>query len=253
MKKRNLVFALLLVFSIGVLQAQLDTIMVNGVSFCMVEVDGGSFMMGCASKRSKNCSRDEKPLHSVMLNDYYIGETEVTQELWETVMGYNPSHFVGKDRPVEQVSWEDAQDFIAKLNKLTGKIFRLPTEAEWEFAAKGGTKTQGYKYSGSNKIKKVACFVKTSNRESASVKSRKPNELGIYDMSGNVKEWCSDWKAPYSSSEEKNPTGAEVGTLRILRGGGWINDDKDCRVINRDGGKPEFSYRSCGFRLAMSR
>ncbi|MBQ0015371.1 MAG: formylglycine-generating enzyme family protein, partial [Bacteroidales bacterium] len=150
----------------------------------MVEVSGGTFKMGATSEQGSDAWNDEKPVHNVTLSSYYIGLTEVTQELWQAVMGSNPSYFKGLYRPVENVSWDDCQTFISRLNSLTGKNFRLPTEAEWEFAARGGTKSRGYKYSGSNTLDDVAWHVGNSGDKTHDVGTKAPNELGIYDMSG---------------------------------------------------------------------
>ena len=190
-------------------------ITVNGVAFNMVKVSGGTFQMGATSEQGSYVDSDEQPVHQVTLSDYYIGETEVTQELWQAVMGSNPSKFTGSGLlPVEKVSWDDCQTFITKLN-----VFRLPTEAEWEFAARGGNSSQGYKYSGSNNIDDVAWYTNNSNSKTHEVGTKAPNELGIYDMSGNVWEWCQDWDGSYSSSAQTNPTGPTSGAERVYRGG----------------------------------
>lgn len=215
------------------------TITVNGVSFTMIDVAGGTFQMG---------SYDEWPVHSVILSDYYIGETEVTQELWEAVMGTNPSRFKGSNNPVEAVSWYDCQEFIKTLNRLTGKEFRLPTEAEWEYAARGGNKSQGYEYSGSNTLGDVAGW------DLYPVGSNSPNELGIYDMTGNVWEWCSDWYGGYSSSSQTNPTGPTSGSDRVIRGGEWSSltyRAQYCRVADRYYDSPGVHRYGRGFRLAL--
>ena len=190
------------------------TFNVNGVSFTMIAVEGGTFKMGAQSSDSGGDNYDsdaysnESPVHDVTLSSYYIGETEVTQELWEAVMGSNPSYYSGyPQRPVEYVSLNDCQEFITKLNQLTGKNFRLPTEAEWEYAARGGNKSKGYKYSGSNTIDNVAWYTSNSGSETHDVKTKQANELGIYDMSGNVYEWCQDWYDSYSSGSQTDPTG----------------------------------------------
>ena len=223
------------------------------VSFKMVLVEGGTFMMGATSEQGHDAWSSEKPKHSVTLtNDYYIGETEVTQALWKAVMGRNPSHFKGPDRPVEQVSWDDCQAFIRKLNSLTGKNFRLPTEAEWEFAARGGTKSQGFKYSGSNSLGTVACYADNNTRETSLVKTKSPNELGIYDMSGNVWEWCEDWFGSYSYSSQTNPTGASSSSARVHRGGAWDSIAKGCRVSTRPYNTPTYKSSDIGLRLALS-
>ena len=236
-----------------------EQLTVNGVSFTMIAVGGGTFKMGAQSTDSSGDNYDsdayssESPVHSVTLSSYYIGETEVTQELWEAVMGSNPSYFRGSQRPVEKVSWNDCQEFIKKLNKLTGKNFRLPTEAEWEYAARGGNKSQGYKYSGSNTIDNVAWYTSNSGSKTHDVKTKQANELGIYDMSGNVYEWCQDWYDSnyYSSSPETNPTGPTSGSYRVLRGGGWGYSARGCRVSNRGFSSPAYRYYDRGFRLAL--
>ena len=210
-----------------------QVITVGNVSFTMVQVEGGTFMMGATSEQGSDANDNEKPAHQVTLSPYYIGETEVTQALWEAVMGSNPSYSKGSNKPVEQVSWDDCQKFIQKLNQKTGRKFRLPTEAEWEFAARGGNKSQGYKYSGSNNLKDVAWFDDNSSKETHDVKTKQANELGIYDMSGNVWEWCQDWFGDYSTSNQTNPTGPLSGSNRVNRGGSWINYARHCRVTDR--------------------
>ena len=220
---------------------------VNGVSFKMIAVKGGTFQMG-----SDDWYEWEKPVQQVTLSDYFIGETEVTQELWSAVMGSNPSGFTGNmQRPVEQVSWNDCQAFISKLNELTGEAFRLPTEAQWEYAARGGNQAQGRLYSGSDAIDDVAWYKSNSSSTTNPVKTKAPNELGIYDMSGNVYEWCSDWKGSYSSAAQTDPTGPATGSARVIRGGGWGNIAKGCRVASRCcGGTPSYSFSDLGLRLA---
>ena len=217
------------------------TYTVKGVSFTMIPVEGGTFQMG---------DSDEKPVHRVTLSDYYIGQTEVTQELWKAVMGRNPSDFKGAKNPVNNVSWNDCQKFIKKLNKLTKQNFRLPTEAEWEFAARGGNKSRGYKYSGSDNLGSVAWYKDNSSSAVNPVGSKSPNELGLYDMSGNVWEWCADWYGSYSSSSQINPMGYSSGSGRVIRGGSWSGGATICRVANRGGNTPADSYGNLGLRLA---
>ena len=230
-----------------------QTFTVKGVSFTMIAVEGGTFKMGATSEQGGDADNDEKPVHNVTLSDYYIGETEVTQELWQAVMGKNPSNFKGNKKPVEQVSWNDCQEFIKKLNQLTGKNFRLPTEAEWEYAARGGNKSQGYKYSGSNTIDNVAWYTSNSGSQTHDVKTKQANELGIYDMSGNVYEWCQDRYDSnyYSSSPETNPTGPTSGSYRVLRGGRWNFNARFCRVSDRSYFNPDYRNFNSGFRLAL--
>ena len=167
-------------------------------------------------------------------------------------MGENPSKHKGDNLPVEQVSWNDCQEFIKKLNALTGKNFRLPTEAEWEYAARGGNKSRGYKYSGSNNIDDVAWYYGNSGAETHPVKSKQPNELGIYDMSGNVDEWCQDWYGDYSSATQTNPKGATTGSRRVNRGGSWGDNARYCRSSNRRGYDPGDRIHVIGFRLVLS-
>ena len=225
-----------------------ETITVNGVPFDMIMVEGGTFTMGATSEQGNDAYDDENPAHKVTLSDYYIGETEVTQALWQAVMGSNPSYFKGNSNPVELVSWNDCQEFIRKLNSLTGRTFRLPTEAEWEFAARGGNESKGYKYSGSNSIDNVAWY--TSSKTHA-VKTKSPNELGIYDMSGNVYEWCQDWYGSYSSNAQTNPKGPSNGSDRVLRGGSWDYNARHCRVSDRNHCSPRYSCSNYGLRLVL--
>ena len=229
-----------------------ETITLNGyVVFKMIKIEGGTFQMGATSEQGSDAGSDESPVHSVTLSDYYIGETEVTQELWEAVMGSNPSTFSGNQKPVETVSWNDCQKFITNLNNLTGMNFRLPTEAEWEYAARGGNGSQGYKYSGSNTISDVAWYSGNSGSETHNVKTKSPNELGIYDMSGNVFEWCEDWYGNYSSGSQTNPTGPSSGSIRVLRGGSWYYGERGWRVSDRSGHNPDIGYNFLGLRLCL--
>lgn len=219
----------------------------------MIYVQGGTFTMGCTSEQGGDCDGDEKPIHSVMLSDFLIGETEVTQALWKAVMGSNPSYFKGDNLPVERVSWNDCQEFIRKLNQLTGRMLRLPTEAEWEYAARGGKHSCGYKYAGSNSVGEVGLYDSNSDNKTHPVKTKKANELGLYDMSGNVWEWCSDWYGNYSSSAQSDPKGPFSGSSRVLRGGGWGSGAGYCRVSNRYGIDPDYRGSDFGFRLTLVR
>ena len=225
----------------------------------VVYVQGGTFTMGCTFEQGSDCYSDETPSHRVTVSSFYIGKYEVTQKLWEAVMGNNPSGFKGGNLPVENVSWDNCQEFILKLNSKTGKTFRLPTEAEWEYAARGGNKSNGYKYSGSNTLRDVAWFGQcngntydngNSGEKTHSVGSKSPNELGIYDMSGNVWEWCSDWYGSYSSGSQTNPTGPSSGSYRVLRGGSWNYRAWRCRVSNRFDYYPDY-HDGFGFRLIL--
>ena len=244
---------MLLLAAPGLAAAQPITITVNGVSFKMVKVQGGTFTMGATPEQGSDAEDDwEKPAHRVTLSSYYIGETEVTQALWKAVMGSNPSEFAGSTKkPVEQVSWNDCQTFIQKLNQLTGRKFRLPTEAEWEFAARGGNSSRGYKYSGSNTLGDVAWYDVNSGKTTHDVKTKAPNELGIYDMSGNVCEWCQDWYGDYSSSAQTNPKGPTSGSRRVLRGGSWNGNAWGCRTAFRLNSTTSLMDRCLGFRLAL--
>ena len=235
------------------------TFNVDGVSFKMIAVEGGTFKMGCNDFR---VNVNEKTIHNVTLSSYYIGETQVAQALWKAVMGNNPSYFKGDNLPVENVSWDDCQKFISKLNSMTGLNFRLPTEAQWEYAARGGRKSKGYKYSGSNNIDEVAWYEINSHTRTGwfgskkdqqphPVATKQPNELGLYDMGGNVWEWCSDWYGNYSSSSQTNPTGPNSGSNRVCRGGGWFSNVWCCRSSNRGFNTPADSFSDLGLRLLL--
>ena len=224
----------------------------NGITIDMVKVEAGTFIMGATSEMENPYSW-EKPVHQVTLtNDYYIGKYEVTQALWQSVMGSNPSEFKGDNLPVEQVSWNDGQEFISKLNRMTGRKFRLPTEAEWEYAARGGKKSRGYQYSGSSNISDVAWYDGNSGSKTHPVGTKQANELGIYDMTGNVWEWCQDRYGSYVSSSQKNPTGTVRGSNRVYRGGGWDIFAWSCRLSCRNYGPPYFRYDYLGLRLVLS-
>ena len=217
----------------------------------MVKVKGGSFQMGGTSEQGSDAMDREKPIHTVTLSDYYICKYEVSQQEWEVVMGNNPSHFQGKDLPVEQVSWEDCQAFIQRLNTLTGLDFKLPTEAQWEYAARGGSKGQGNKYSGSNTLSEVGWYKGNSGGKTCPVGQKQANELGLYDMSGNVWEWCSDRYGDYNSRSETNPIGPVSGSLRVARGGGWADVAGICRVSFRDVNAPGYRGSNLGLRLVL--
>ena len=225
----------------------------NGINIEMVKVEAGSFKMGATPEMEHPYGNYEKPVHRVTLtNNYYIGKYEVTQALWKTVMGNKSSRFKGDNLPVEKVSWNDCQKFISKLNKLTGKSFRLPSEAEWEYAARGGNKSRGYQYSGSNTIGDVAWYYGNSSSMTHAVGTKQPNELGIYDMTGNVWEWCQDWYDIYSSSPQTNPTGAVSGSCRVNRGGSWNCLARSCRASCRYRCTPDFRNGDLGLRLVLS-
>ena len=231
--------------------APCETITVNGVKFNMMCVEGGTFMMGAAADDT-TAEADEKPQHQVTLSDFMIGQTEVTQNLWEAVMGSYPSTIKGDSLPVNNVSWEDCQTFITKLNALTGLYFRLPTEAEWEFAARGGNKSKDFVYAGSDNIDEVAWHIGNSGNMTHPVATKQPNEIGIYDMSGNVWEWCLDWNGDYTTDMHTNPQGPTIGEYRMYRGGGWKYADKDCRVTRRRR-TASYDKTSLGLRLVLDK
>ena len=282
MKKKTIITLMLCaLFGFSAMTQEKKTFTVNGVSFNMVYVQGGTFQMGAQNENPNGANYDseafswEKPVHSVTLSDYYIGETEVTQELWEAVMGTTVEqqrkkaeeyygfecdlYGVGSTYPMYYISWDECQEFIKKLNQLTGKNFSLPTEAQWEYAARGGNKSRGYKYAGSDTIGEVAWYdvnacdgVGSSSPDYGThrVGTKSANELGLYDMSGNVYEWCSDWDGDYSTSSQTNPTGPTTGSLRVLRGGCWIDGAQYCRVAYRHHNNPDYRNDGYGFRLA---
>jgi formylglycine-generating enzyme required for sulfatase activity len=214
----------------------------------MIFVKGGAFVMGATAEQGSDSYNDEKPVHEVILSDFYICKHAVTQKLWKQAMGNNPSKFKGDDLPVERVSWKDAQIFLSKLKQMTGKSYRLPTEAEWEYAARGGSKSRRYKYSGSNNFRDVAF----SGGKTHPVGQKQPNELGIYDMSGNVREWVNDWYDKYSPGSQMNPLGPKKGSFRVNRGGSWDLIAQACRVSTRDHNKPSLRRDFLGLRLALS-
>ena len=236
----------------------------------MIFVQGGTFTMGCTTEQGYDCWGNETPNHSVTLSSFYIGKFEITQKEWTTIMGNNPSYFGGDNLPVERISWNDivgtsgnseeingimyySNGFIYKLNSATGKKYRLPTEAEWEYAARGGNKSMGYKYSGSNTVDDVAWCNGNSGGTTHPVGTKQSNELGIYDMSGNVWECCSDWYGRYSSSSQTNPTGPSSGSSRVTRGGGWNTIAVFVRVSDRTYEcTPGLIYEGLGFRVALS-
>jgi len=222
----------------------------------MIFVKGGTFAMGCTTEQS-NCSDDEKPVHNVTLNDFYLGKHEVTQKQWNLVMDSEPSNFKGDNLPVENVSWYDAWLFILKLNLMNtmpGKKYRFPTEAEWEYAARGGVTSSGYMYSGSNNINDVAWYESNSGNKTNIVGTRTSNELGLYDMSGNVLEWVNDWydKEYYTRSPQTNPMGPDFGSSHVYRGGSLDFEAEHCRVSYRAYYAPHNHFEYLGFRLALS-
>lgn len=237
-------------------------VVVNGISFKMIYIEAGTFIMG-ATEEQAGASANESPAHQVTLTkDYYLGETEVTQALWYAVMGQKPTsdgsawsstYGLGDNYPAYNISWNDCQEFISKLNQLTGLTFRLPTEAEWEYAARGGNKaTTQTLYSGSNTIGDVAWYDGNSSSSTHAVAGKSANALGLYDMSGNVWEWCNDWYGSYSSGAQTDPTGPSSGSFRVLRGGSWFRDATGCRVAYRYGISVSSRYYYNGMRLALT-
>ena len=216
----------------------------------MVQVKGGRFQMGGTPEQGSDAYNNEKPVHEVTLSDYYMGKYEVRQSEWEAVMGNNPSRFKGADLPVEQVSWEDCHEFIGRLNALTGLSFKLPTEAQWEYAARGGNLSKGYKYSGSNNLGEVGWYESNSGNCTHRVGEKQPNELGLYDMSGNVWEWCEDKYGEYNITSQSDPLGAAKGSQWVYRGGCWCFEASYCRVSFR-AHDPGNRYYSVGLRLVL--
>lgn len=225
---------------------------VENVKFKMIKVDGGTFKMGATSEQDYlDYKENEKPVHMVTISDYYIGQTVVTQALWESVMGYNPSKEKNPQNPIDSINWNDCSKFIDLLNNKTGRTFRLPTEAEWEFAARGGNLSKNYKYSGGDNIENVAWYKDNSENHLHPVGQKHPNELGLYDMSGNVLEWCQDWLGDYDKYGQTNPTGPISGCLRVLRGGDWKGSAEYTRVSSRGGLPDSCNVCRTGLRLVM--
>jgi len=235
------------------------TFTVSGVSFQMMLVEGGTFTMG-GRDDDPRARPWEFPAHEVTLSDYYIGVTEVTQELYKAVMSSNPSWFTSTNgystnlkRPVENITFANAQSFITKLNQKTGKTFRLITEAEWEYAARGGRASQGYMFPGSDNVDEVAWHSGNTDDITSPVAQKLPNELGLYDMGGNVEEWCADWYGLYTDAAQTNPTGPTSGTTRVVRGASWDQAWYSCRPSARhDGGIPTYAHARRGLRIAMT-
>ena len=232
------------------------------INMKMVWVEGGDFMMGCTSEQS-DCEADEQNVRRVTVDGYWIGMLEVTQSQWEKVMGTSiyqqtskanasSTYGVGPDYPMYYVSWDEAMEFCRLLSQKTGKTYTLPTEAQWEYAARGGNKADGTKYAGSNMIDAVAWYTDNSGSSTHPVGTKRGNALGIYDMSGNVYEWCKDWySSSYVSYDTNNPTGPSSGSLRVDRGGSWRNDAGGCRVSNRYYSTPSGRYDFLGFRVVL--
>ncbi|MBQ0115089.1 MAG: formylglycine-generating enzyme family protein [Bacteroidales bacterium] len=249
--KKLLVSIFAIVATVAAAQAKpVMTFDVKGVKFNMIKVEHGTFTMG-ATPEMKNVDSYESFSHQVTLSrDYYIGETEVTQALWKAVMGTNPSRFKANNLPVENLDWNDCQKFVEKLSSLTGKKFRLPTEAEWEYAARGGNKASGHQFMGSDILEEVAWFGNNSGGKPHPVASKKPNELGLYDMAGNVWEWCSDFWSRYRCNHQIDPTGPESGEEYVCRGGDWESLSRRCRASYRDRTYPDDTARM-GLRIVL--
>lgn len=240
------------------------TVSVDGIEFNMIRVNGGSFLMGGTEEQGKHPESDEKPVHEVNLSSFYIGQTEVTQNLWTKVMKTtieeqakkedDNTYGIGDDYPMYFVSWEECQTFVKRLSEMTDMSFRLPTEAEWEYAAKGGDMSKRTIFSGGEDAKEIGWFNINSGLKTHPVGQLTPNELGLYDMSGNVWEWCQDRYGAkyYKTSHLKNPQGPQNGFSRVTRGGSWANEEWFCRTTVRDWDFP--NHRDCfiGFRLVSS-
>ncbi|MBQ8423924.1 MAG: formylglycine-generating enzyme family protein [Coprobacter sp.] len=227
-------------------------ITINGVTFAMIYVVGGYFTMG-ASPDDTDAGSEETPAHYERLNDFYIGETLVTQALWKAVMGSNPSKFTFDDNnPVESISWDDCHTFIERLVSLTGINFALPSEAQWEYAARGGRESRGYKYAGSNNISQVCLYVANSHRTTHPVKQLAPNELGLYDMCGNVNEWCEDRPIYYSKKFCEKPKYLRQESYRAVRGGSWLNLARHCRISSRGDSLHDERCDCIGMRLCIN-
>ncbi len=235
-----------------------------GIDMKFVWVEGGSFLMGCTSEQGGACESDEQNVRRVNVDGFYIGQFEVTQSQWEKVMGTsiyqqrnkaNPQwdlYGTGPDYPMYYVSWEEANEFCRILSQQTGKTFMLPTEAQWEYAARGGNKSEGTKYAGSNVIDVVAWYTDNSGGSTHAVGTRRANALGIYDMSGNVWEWCKDWYgANYANYDTNNPQGPSSGSFRVIRGGSWYGSASNCRVSYRSGDSPGDRNNGLGFRVVL--
>ncbi|MEI6765331.1 MAG: SUMF1/EgtB/PvdO family nonheme iron enzyme [Bacteroidota bacterium] len=229
-------------------------VMLKELSDNMVVVEGGTYTMGCTSDQWPNCYGSEKPAHEVSVGSFYISKYEVTRTQWKAVMGVDVDNNSACDNcPVENVSWDDAQEFIAKLNALTGQTYRLPTEAEWEFAARGGNLSKKYKYPGSNKLNDVAWLAENSNYIIHPVGMKKPNELGLYDMGGNVWEWCSDWFGDFTTDKQADPPGADIGSGRVVKGGSYLIGALRGRCASRGTSDQTTAEAGTGFRLAKGK
>lgn len=227
---------------------------VNGVEFDMQRVESGVFVMGGTREQHRENIASDLPAHTVSLDAYYIASTEVTQALWQAVMHewYVSDEWHTPNHPITDVNWYDCQNFVKRLDSITGMPFRLPTEAEWEFAARGGNKSKGFRYAGGNVVDSVSWGLNNAGFRTHSVGCRKANELGLHDMTGNVSEWCSDWYGRYYLGTEPNPKGAMEGTLKVVRGGSFDNCEDNSYLSRREYYNPEQTMNYCGLRLALT-
>lgn len=232
--------------------ANIETFMVGSVSFNMVRVAAGSFTMGATPEQQNPCLFEQPPFPVTLTHDFYLGETVVTQALWREVMDVNPSYNRGDSLPVDSVCWTDCQEFISRLNTRTGRLFRLPTVAEWEYAARGGSLSRGYQYAGGDNLNDVAWYACNSGKRPHPVKTKHPNELGLYDMSGNVCEWCHDMCGYYRGTPQTDPIGSADKPTHDMRGGSWFDQASLCRVSYGQSGGSSYSSNSLGLRLALS-
>ena len=227
---------------------------VNGVEFDMQRVEGGVFVMGGTREQHRENIASDLPSHTVSLDAYYIASTEVTQALWQAVMHewYVSDEWHTPNHPITDVNWYDCQNFVKRLDSITGMPFRLPTEAEWEFAARGGNKSKGFRYAGGNVVDSVSWGLNNAGFRTHSVGCRKANELGLHDMTGNASEWCSDWYGRYYLGTEPNPKGAMEGTLKVVRGGSFDNCEDNSYLSRREYYNPDQAMNYCGLRLALT-
>ena len=233
---------------------QVLRIQVGELAFDMQKIEGGLFIMGGTPEQHNEVISTDLPTHTVSLHTYYIGTTEVTQDLWQAIM---PEWYISDEwnipnQPITDITWYDCQEFIRRLNNITGLPFRLPTEAEWEFAARGGNISRGYRFAGGNKIEDVSWGLSNAGFRKHNVGERKPNELGLYDMTGNVSEWCSDWYGMYYLGTDPNPQGANEGELKVVRGGSFDNCKDNSYLSRREYYNPNEAMNYCGFRLALT-
>lgn len=229
---------------------------IDNTKYVLVRVEGGMFRMGGTAEQRTDPTSTDKPVHQVVLDSYYIGKTEVTRRLWKAVMGDAPTEggndWLADDMPQEWISWDDCQRFLHRLDSITGLSVRMPTEAEWEYAARGGRYSQHYKYAGGQDVTAVGWVYANSGKRTHAVAGLQANELGLYDFTGNVWEWCSDRYGLYPNSLQVNPQGHETGELRVVRGGSWDNATANVNLSTRQGRDPNYTFYDCGLRIALS-